>query len=564
MHVFFYMGVSYGSSEVAVSRTVEEQAFRPAFRCGRKRGFSPGGQDMPTLASLVIHGIGMVFGTALLASGAFAQFGAPAATSQPRTSVQLPLSGRTSQNGSVTATESAVPGTTTSVNTVNPVVQVQGPFSGSARSTAALPFSGSLSLRDAIQRGLQYNLGPVGLAQAVRQAHGQSIVARSALLPNLNGGLSENVEQIDLKASGIRIKTPIPGFNFPTIVGPFNFFDLRARLSQTLFDRTSLDNYRSASEIVRANQESVRDARDLVILAVGGSYLQVIAAKARVLSAQAQLDTAVALYQQTLQQRKVGVVAQVDLDRSEVQELTQKQRLVSLQNDLARQKINLARITGLQPTEQYDISDNVPFTPAPVSPFEDLLRKALDQRADLKAAEAQVRAASHAVSAAHGEQWPTLALNGDYGVIGINPAQSHGTFSVSGTLNVPLWQGGRVKGDVEQADAGLKQRQAELEDTRSQIEADLRNAYLDMQAAAGQVEVAQRNVQVAQEALQLTREKFEAGISDNVEVVQAQEALAGADLDYINSLFAHNLAKLALARSMGNAEESLPDLLKVQ
>jgi outer membrane protein TolC len=512
----------------------------------------------------VIRGIGFAFWTALFTTGAFAQFGAPAATSQPRTSVQLPLSGRTSQNGSVTTTESAVPGTTTSVNTVNPVVQVQGPFSGSARSTAALPFSGSLSLRDAIQRGLQYNLGPVGLAQAVRQAHGQSIVARSALLPNLNGGLSENVEQIDLKASGIRIRTPIPGFNFPTIVGPFNFFDLRARLSQTLFDRTSLDNYRSASEVVRANQQSVRDARDLVILAVGGAYLQVIAAKARVLSAQAQLDTAVALYQQTLQQRKVGVVAQVDLDRSEVQELTQKQRLVSLQNDLARQKINLARITGLPPTEQYDISDNVPFTPAPVSPFEDLLRKALDQRADLKAAEAQVRAASHAVSAAHGEQWPTLALNGDYGVIGINPAQSHGTFSVSGTLSVPLWQGGRVKGDIEQADAGLKQRQAELEDTKSQIEADLRNAYLDIQAAAGQVEVAQRNVQVTQEALQLTREKFEAGISDNVEVVQAQEALAGADLDYINSLFAHNLAKLALARSMGNAEESLPDLLKVQ
>jgi outer membrane protein TolC len=374
--------------------------------------------------------------------------------------------------------------------------------------------------------------------------------------------LAETVEQLNLRANGVRISSPIPGFGIPSIVGPFNFFDLRARLSQTIFDRAALNNYRSSSEVVRANQQSVRDARDLVVLAVGGAYLQVIAGKARVESARAQLDTAAALYQQTLQQRNVGVVAQVDLDRSEVQELTQKQRLVSLQNDLAKQKINLARMTGLPPSEQYDISDTIPYAPAAPVAFEDILRKAFEQRSDLKAAEAQIRAAGHTISAARAEQWPSLALNGDYGVIGTNPAQSHGTFSLSGTLRVPLWQGGRVKGDVEQASAELAQRQAELEDLKSQIEGDLRNAYLDLQAASSQVEVAQRNIQVAKETLDLTRQRFQAGVSDNVEVVQAQESLAGADLDYINSVFAHNLAKLSLARAMGNAEESLPTLLK--
>lgn len=509
----------------------------------------------------VITFICIMFFFAVMAS---AQLGPPQSSSQGAVATQLPLSGRTGQTGSVAATEQPVPGATTSINTVNPVLQVQGPFAGSTPSTSAISFSGSLSLREAIQRGLQYNLGPVGLAQAVRQAHGQSIVARSALLPNLNGSLAETVEQLNLQANGLRIRVPVPGFKFPTIVGPFNFFDLRARLSQTLFDRAALNNYRSASEVLRANQQSVRDARDLVVLAVGGAYLQVIAAKARVESARAQLDTAVALYDQTLQQRKVGVVAQVDLDRSEVQELTQKQRLVSLQNDLAKQKINLARMTGLPPSERFDITDNVPFTPAPTPTFDDILRKALDQRADLKAAEAQVRASKHTVAAAHEEQWPSLALNSDYGVIGVNPAQSHGTFSVSGTLRIPLWQGGRVKGDVEQANAELMQREAELEDLKSQVEGDLRNAYLDLQAAASQVEVAQRNVQVARETLELTREKFDAGVSDNVEVIQAQESLAGADLDYINSVFAHNLAKLSLARGMGSAEQSFPDLLQVK
>lgn len=506
--------------------------------------------------------ISLGFMVIFIATVAAAQLGAPQSTSQGAAANQLPLSGKTGQTGSVTATQSAVPGTTTSVNTVNPTIQVQGPFAGSTRSTAAMPFSGTLSLREAIQRGLQYNLGPVGLAQAVRQAHGQSVVARSSLLPNLNGSLAETVEQINLKANGLRITSPIPGFGIPSIVGPFNFFDLRARLTQTLFDRAALSNYRSANEVLRANQESVHDARDLVVLAVGGAYLQVIAAKARVESARAQLDTATALYQQTLQQRNVGVVAQVDLDRSEVQQLTQKQRLVSLQNDLAKQKINLARMTGLPPSEQYDISDSIPFMPSATLAFDDILRKAFEQRSDLKAAEAQVRAASHTVTAAHAEQWPSLALNSDYGVIGINPAQSHGTFSLTGTLRIPLWQGGKVKGDVEQANAELYQREAELEDLKSQIEGELRNAYLDLQAASSQVEVAQRNIQVAKETLDLTRQKFEAGVSDNVEVVQAQESLASADLDYINSLFAHNLAKLSLARGMGNAEESVSDVLK--
>jgi outer membrane protein TolC len=321
---------------------------------------------------------------------------------------------------------------------------------------------------------------------------------------------------------------------------------------------TAWNNYRSSSEIVRANQLSLRDARDLVVLAVAGSYLQVITAGARVDSARAQLDTATALYDQTSQQRKVGLVAQVDVDRSEVQMLTQKQRLVSLQNDFAKQKINLARITGLPPTDQYEISDVAPFSGAPALTVEQALQQALLQRSDLKAAEAQIRAAERTVSAARAERLPSLALNGDYGVIGTNPAQSHGTFSVTGTLRLPIWQGGRVEGDIEQANAAAAERRAESDDLQRQIEAEVRNAFLDLQAAASQVEVAERNVQVTKETLELTRQKFAAGVTDNVEVVQAQASLASADLDYINSVFAHNLAKLSLARATGSLADTLP------
>jgi outer membrane protein TolC len=506
----------------------------------------------------------LLLATLVLTDQALGQAGPPAGQSEGTQATPLPLSGRTGQNGSVKATQSPVPGTTTSVDTINPTVQVQGPYAGSTPSTAKMSFSGKLSLREAIQRGLEYNLGAVGMTQAMRQAQGQSRVARSALLPNLYGTLSENVEQVDLKAEGLRFSTPIAGFSIPTVIGPFNYFDLRAHLTQTVLDMTAVNNYRASNEIFRANQFGAQDARDLVVLAVGGAYLQVIAAKARAESARAQLDTANALYQQTLQKRGVGVLAQVDVDRSEVEALTQQQRLVSLENDLAKQKINLARMTGLPPTNQYELSDDVPFTVAPTLSIEDALKEAMDYRADLKAADAQVRAAARARLAASAERLPSLAVNGDYGLIGTNPAQSHGTFTAAATLRFPIWQGGRTEGDIEQADAALAQRRAELEDLKSQVESDIREAYLDLQAAANQVEVAKRNIQVTNETLDLTRQRFEAGVTDNVEVVQAQESATAAKLDYINSVFAHNLAKLSLARAMGRTADKLSLFLNLQ
>lgn len=497
-----------------------------------------------------------------LASNALAQFGAPSGQGQATRANQLPLSGRSAQGGSVTATESPVPGTTTSVDTINPTVQVQGSYAGSAHGN--VPLSGKLSLRDAVQRALQYNLGTAGVLHAVIQARGASGVARSALLPNLSGNLSETVEQLNLAATGLRFNTPVPGFSIPTVVGPFNYFDLRATLSQSVVDLTAWNNYRSARENLRASELSAQDTRDLVVLAAGGAYLQVIAAAARVQSARTQLETANALYRQTVKQHTVGLVAQIDVNRSRVQVLTQQQRVVTLQNDLAKQKINLARIAGLPPNDHYDLADDVPFEPASAITLEHALQQASKQRLDLRAAEAQVRAAERARTAARAERLPALSLSADYGVIGPTPDRSHGAFSVVGSLKFPIWQGGRIGGDIEQADAVLAQRQSELEDLRAQVEADVRKAYLDLEAAGSQVEVARENIQVSQDNLKLTRQRFDAGVADNLEVVQSQESVANAELDYINSVFAHNVAKLSLARAVGQAAKDLAQFLKTQ
>jgi len=529
-----------------MSRTTEQK--HSAYRSGLGHAAILGG----TLASIF-----------LVTGPAFGQVGASASASQGTPAIQLPLSGRAGLSGTVEATEAPVPGTTTSINTLNPTIQVSGPYAGST-SGAAAPFSGKLSLQEAVRRGLDYNLGRVGMSQAMRQAHSQTIVARSALLPNLSGDVAETVETVNLQALGIRFNFSIPGFTFPTLVGPFNTLDVRARLSQTVADLTALNNYRSSKESLRADQLSVEDARDLVVLAVSGAYLEVIAAQARVESGRTQLDTANALYFQTTEQFNFGKVPQIDVNRSRVEMLTEQQRLTTLQNDLAKQKLNLARLTGLPVTDQYQVTDALPYAPAPPITLEDALKQALDHRADLKAAAAQVHAAELARTAAHDEYLPSLAVSADAGAIGQNPAQARGTYTVTGTLTIPIWRGGRTAGDVEAADATVAQRRAELEDTKGQIEDQVREAFLDLQAAAAQVEVAQQNLDVNQQTLGQTRQRLEFGVSNNIDQIQSQESVSSAELDYINSVFAHNVAKVSLARALGQAADSLPQFLKMQ
>jgi outer membrane protein TolC len=168
-----------------------------------------------------------------------------------------------------------------------------------------------------------------------------------------------------------------------------------------------------------------------------------------------------------------------------------------------------------------------------------------------------------ALDAARSERLPTVSVSGDYGTLGSSLTNGRTTFTVAGRVHVPVFDGGRTGAHVQQAEAVVAQRQAELEDLSGQVEADIRRALLDLGAATSQVELAGRNVTVTKEALGLTRQRFEAGVAESLEVVQAQEAVATAELDYINGVFAHNLGKLALARATGDADERLTDYLKL-
>jgi outer membrane protein TolC len=326
-------------------------------------------------------------------------------------------------------------------------------------------------------------------------------------------------------------------------------------------DFKALNNYRAGNENLRAAQFSYRNARDLVVLVVGGGYMAALSGAARIESVQAQVKTAEALFRQAQDLKRAGITPGIDVLRAQVEFQAQQQRLLAVENEFAKQKLALARAIGLPIAQEYSLADSIPYAPLPPLTLEQALDRAYRERSDYQGAQALLRAAELSRKAALGGALPSLQLNADYGVIGPAPGNSHGTFTTAAALRVPIFQGGRVRAEVIQADALIRQRTAEIEDMRARIEFEVRTAFLDVNSAGRQVEVAQSSVEVARQQLTQAKDRFAAGVTNNIEVVQAQEALASADESYISALFAHNLAKLSLARSLGVAEEASKQFL---
>ena len=427
---------------------------------------------------------------------------------------------------------------------------------GSVPEGTATPDVLPLSFGAAIDRGLKNNLGVLLQGDNTMAARGQKWKELSSLLPNVTSGISENVAQANLQAEGLRFS------GFPKIIGPYGFFDMRVYVTQSLFDLHALDRERGAADNERAAQYTYKSARDLVVLAVGNAYLVTLSGAARVETMQAQVQTAQALFDKASDQQKAGVIPAIDALRARVELQSRQQKWIAARNDYAKQKLSLARTIGLPPGQQFALTDQAPYEPLATLGVEQSLQRAYALRSDYQAAAQQLLAAEHFRKAATAEYFPTLNFAGDYGDIGITPDNSHGTFEASGTLKIPIFQGGKVHSDILQAEATLRQTRSQLEDLRGRIDYEVRSALLDLASAADQVEVARSSVDLAQQALDQSKDRFAAGVTDNLEVVQAQEALATASESYISSLYAHNVAKVSLAQAMGYAEQGVKEYLR--
>jgi outer membrane protein TolC len=462
-----------------------------------------------------------------------------------------------SQNGSASSTSSS--------NTISgpTAPSTQSSFQGSVPGKLE-PGVAQISLQNAIDRGLKANLGLLLSGQDVVNSRGERWRKLSALLPNVTTTSYVEGSQVDLAEYGFNFKFPPNlGFTIPSVVGPFGYYDARGYVTQSLLDLKAINDTHAATQNVKAAEYTAKDARDLVVLTVGYNYLQAIADESRIQTVAAQVDTAQALYDQAADQVKAGTSPAIDGLRAQVELKTRQQQLIQAKNDFAIQKLTLARVIGLAPGQEFNLTDKSPYEPFTGLTLEEALQRAYASRSDYQAASATLRASEYTKKSARAGYYPSLAFSGDYGIAGTySTLQTHGVFDVRGTLDIPIFQGGKVHGDELVADAQVEQSRQKLENIRAQIDADVRTAFLNLQSSAEQVDVARSNIDLAQQTLDQSRDRFAAGVTDTVEVVQSQEQVATANDSYINSLYNFNYAKISLARAMGLGEQGVREYFK--
>jgi outer membrane protein TolC len=442
------------------------------------------------------------------------------------------------------------------------VVPAVTPFLGGVPTGTATHGVVTITVLDAIVRALQHNLGVLLAEQDIGRARGVRWKMLSELLPNVNGHISQTRQKINLQAFGFGSAAGGPSFpGVPNIIGPFNVFDARVSVSQSVVDLAALNDARAETHNSEAARLTSLSARDFVIHVAGTLYVHALGSCARAESARAQQQTAQALYDQALNLRQNGLVAGIDVLRAEVQLSTEMQRATVNANEFEKAKLQLARAIGLPLGQDFALDDRLPELPISDLTLDSAIEQAYRTRPDYQAALERVRAAEATRRAAASSLLPSVRVNADYGDIGLSASDAQVTYAVSGVVSIPIFQGGRFRGKLLEADADLRQRRAEAEDLKASIYYEIRTAFLDLEATAQQLKTATRARDLAAQQLVQARDRFAAGVASNIEVVQAQEAVAIANEQFISAQYGFDLAKGGLLKGIGTGEAVLRQLL---
>jgi len=420
---------------------------------------------------------------------------------------------------------------------------------------AAVVTSGpaALSLEQAIQLALKNNLATLLARERQREAQGLAQEARAPLLPNISGtAYQANITQ-NLAALGFQPST-FPGIR-STFIGPFNNFDARARLVQTIFDLSAIKNYQAGRAGVRVAESEEALAREQVASGTALTYLEALRADRAVTAAQANVELAETLLKLAQDQRNAGVATGVDVTRAQTRLAEEQLRLAQAQMASEQARLNLQRVVGLSFESPLTLTDELRFTDEPTPSAETAVAQAAQSRPEIRIAEEQIRVNELEREAVRAEHLPSLEFVGDYGVSGITPTNTAlPTRRVAIQLNVPVFNGGLTRG--REAVAASRARQAELElgNVRGQVEEDVRLALSAVRTAIAQVRAADESVTLAERELEMARDRFRAGVADNLEVINAQTALANARDAQVTALAVYNAARLNLAAALGRAE----------
>jgi outer membrane protein TolC len=418
-----------------------------------------------------------------------------------------------------------------------------GSVAEGAVRTEVLP----LSLSDAVARGLRTNLGVLASAQQVELARGAEQRTRRELMPQVNGRIAESRQTNNLAAFGFDMSL-FPGMS--SLVGPFNIFDARIYASQQVVNLSARSDAQRAALVVDAAELDREDTREWVVFTVTRLYLQAAATGERVATTRTQVATAEALSKMASDMRAAGTVPGIDVVRAGVQVQEQKQRLIAAETEHRRLLLQLQRAIGVPVAQAVSLTDRSLALASPPMEVAAAVALAAEQRADYRAATTRLRAAETALTAARRESLPSLAVTADVGTIGSSASNALRTYAMAGAVRVPIFDVGR-RGRVAESMAALKLRQAEAADFVQRLEADVQTAFLDLQAAEQQVTVVGERVALANQELALARTRFSAGVTSNLEVIQAQVAVATATDQQIASALGLNLARAHLMKVLG-------------
>lgn len=409
--------------------------------------------------------------------------------------------------------------------------------------------SQKLTLSDAIQLALKKNVDVQVSATEVSEAEGTRTRNLAALLPHASGDTLANLLKNNLSIEGISF----PGI--PQTVGPFAYYDFRFSASQTIVDRQAFHNWKASIRQEDAARLSYQDTRDLIVREAAGLYLQSETAEAEVEAAQSRVQTSQALETLAKDQHDHGLATAIDVVRSQVQLARDQQSLLVAQDNYQTSLLALARFLGLSPGTPLELAEKLQFRHIDAPDIEQALPKALAARDDYRALFSEQQSLVEQQKASHARYLPTFSVNGNYGASGRNFGSMPSSGGIEGIVSVTIFDRDR-SGEKQQLESRADRLKAQIDDLARSIEQDLRKAVLDIHSAEQQVSVTQAALDLSQRELTLAEDRFRNGVTDNIEVITAQDALTTAQDDHIAAIAQHEDARAALARALGATEKN--------
>jgi outer membrane protein TolC len=419
---------------------------------------------------------------------------------------------------------------------------------GHAQNRPVLP--ADLTLSRALEIAF-LNSSTIRQAQAeLQQATGRYEQSRSQLLPQVNVGARQAQMTVNLNATGLDLPA------VPKVIGPFGSMDVRLGVSQDLLNIASLRSWHSYGSRRDSSHHLVRNAREVVTLNVVGAYLEALRAKATRDTLIEQTRLATDLYRLTDERFRQGVSSELDANRAKQQVNSLEQQRQEAEQSYVATKLNLARILQATITDNFDVTDEAAYGAGTTMDRDFTVQAALSSRPDYRAAEATVRAAEQQVASVRATRLPVVRMGFDNGQSGDSPVHNYYTYRLQGSVHFPIFTGGRIRGEIHEAEGALRDAMASLDENRAAIETEVLTAISGVEWAIKQLETSGQNVVLSRKEVDLSRERFVQGVADNTEVVNAQDRLSRADDARIRAQYTLGLARANLARAVGNVERA--------